>query len=363
MNFPFVFSRYIISKFIAGISIVLGGVGAVVLLANILEIIRRSYGKEVPFEIILKMVLFKFPFLIQEILPFIILLGTILVFSRLTSSYELVAARASGLSAWQFLIPALITSFVIGLVFVTLLNPISTALLNQFEKYDNKYLGGSGSIMSISSSGLWVKESDEKEKKIIHASRIAQANMELYDITIFVFSSKSEFIQRIDAKSALLRNNQFILSQAIINSPNEVSKKIDKYELTTSIKISQLQDSFSSAETVSIWELPRFINTLNEAGFSALKHLLRLYTLIIQPFFLSAMVLIGAAFSLRMARRGKVTMWLLFGVFAGFLIYFISNVIAAMGLSGSIPIILAAWVPVLISVFLGIFMILHLEDG
>jgi lipopolysaccharide export system permease protein len=51
------------------------------------------------------------------------------------------------------------------------------------------------------------------------------------------------------------------------------------------------------------------------------------------------------------------------GIFSGFVIYFVSDLVAALGLSGSIPVIMAAWAPVGISILLGTVLMLHLEDG
>jgi lipopolysaccharide export system permease protein len=40
-----------------------------------------------------------------------------------------------------------------------------------------------------------------------------------------------------------------------------------------------------------------------------------------------------------------------------------SNVVYALGLSSSIPVVLAAWTPAGVSMLLGVSTLLHLEDG
>ena len=54
---------------------------------------------------------------------------------------------------------------------------------------------------------------------------------------------------------------------------------------------------------------------------------------------------------------------ILCGVGAGFLLYFLSNFVFALGLSAKIPVILAGWAPAGVSLMLGTAMLLHLEDG
>ena len=41
--------------------------------------------------------------------------------------------RAAGISAWRFIMPAAAASFVIGLLTITLLNPLTTAMTAKFE--------------------------------------------------------------------------------------------------------------------------------------------------------------------------------------------------------------------------------------
>jgi lipopolysaccharide export system permease protein len=75
------------------------------------------------------------------------------------------------------------------------------------------------------------------------------------------------------------------------------------------------------------------------------------------------MVLIAATFSLRMTRRGKTGLMVAGGVLVGFVLYFISDLTYALGLSGAIPPILAAWTPTGVSLLLGVSLLFHLEDG
>ena len=75
------------------------------------------------------------------------------------------------------------------------------------------------------------------------------------------------------------------------------------------------------------------------------------------------MVLIAATFSLRMQRRGGTTMMIAGGVASGFLLYLLSDVVFALGLSSAIPVALAAWTPTGVSWLLGSSLLLHLEDG
>jgi lipopolysaccharide export system permease protein len=75
------------------------------------------------------------------------------------------------------------------------------------------------------------------------------------------------------------------------------------------------------------------------------------------------MVLIATTFSLRMQRRGGTAMMIIGGGVTAFTLFFLSDIVVALGLSATIPVVLAAWTPAGISMMMGAAMLLHLEDG
>lgn len=364
MKLPLTLSFYIGRQFLVGVGMIFLIILAIILLTDTLEMVRRAYGKEVPFSVILEMVLLKWPHIVQQLLPFTIMLGGIFTFSKLTRTSELIVARASGVSAWQFLMPAVIVSFVLGLLMISVFNPFSAVMLARYEQLESKYIHGNDSMLAVSSSGVWLREKNKDAgTTIIHALHISPVSMELNNVTLFMFSSDYKFLSRIDAETAAIVEGKWMFEDVILTAPGKPAQQHDDYTIPTKLVISQLQDSFAAPEAISFWELPRFISTLQAAGFSALRHLLHWHSLLVSPLLFSAMVFIAAAFSLRPPRKGKTGLLMTCGVMVGFLIYFTSDLVAALGLSGSIPIIMSAWAPVAISILIGTGLMLHLEDG
>ena len=364
MKLPFTLSLYIGRQFLLGVGIVLGIISAIILMSDLIETIRRSYSKDVPFHIIIELVMLNFLHMVEQIIPFAVLLGGILTFSRLTSTSELIAVRSAGVSAWQFLMPAILISLFFGIMVITIYNPLAATLLTRYEQIEGKYLRGTSNMLAISSSGLWLREKNkDSSSNIIHARQVNPDTMELYTVTIFNFTADNRFVRRYDASSAHIDHGNWALDDVLLTAPDKPSENAASYRLPTTVVISELQDSFASPETISFWELPSFIRTLKAAGFSALRHSLYWHTLLVSPLYLCAMVFIAATFSLRQPRKGKTTLVMTSGIMVGFVIYFISYVVSALGLSGSIPVALAAWVPVIISILIGMLMMFHLEDG
>lgn len=364
MKIPVTFSKYIGRHFLLSVGVVFLSLMGLIVLFDSMEMIRRTQNKDVPFTIVMEMVLMKAPTIIQEVIPFAILLGGILSFARLTRSSELIVARAAGVSVWQFLSPVVISAFIIGVLVMAVFNPLASAMLSRFEKIEAKYLHGNASMLAVSSTGLWLRQINSNEgKTIIHALRVANDDMRLHEVTFYLYDNDNIFKRRVDAQSAELKEGHWQINDAILTQPGAIPSEEANYHLRTNLSTHQIQESFAPPETMSFWELPEFINNLKAAGFSALKHSLHWHSILVTPFLLSAMVFFAAAFSMRLPRKGRTGLLMTGGILAGFLIRFLSDVVGALGLSGSIPVVMAAWAPVGISMLLGIALLLHLEDG
>lgn len=367
---PVTISLYIARQFLQSFFIVYASMALIILLVDAIELGRRIGDRDIDLATILQMTLLKFPVIGQKIIPFSVMVGTVLCYVRLSRTSELIVIRASGISAWQFLIPSIITSFLGGLLVLMFINPLSTFMISRFETLENDYFSGQISSLAVSSSGLWLRQKNDAtlddpnpNESIIHALRVGEKEGELRDIIIFVYKNQDTFIRRIDAKVAMLQNEYWQLRNVFITEPNQPTKYFDEYFLETELTLTEIKNSFSPPETIPVWDLPAFIETLKSAGFSSLRHELHLQSLLALPFFFIAMVLIGALFSMRPTRHGKTGALISGSIIVAFFIYFLFDLIAALGLSGTVPIVMTSWGPVLITLFIGVALLLHMEDG
>ncbi len=357
-------SIYIAKRFLAGFVLILAAIAAIIFLIDIVELLRRGAGRgDVTFTLVLQMALLKMPRMLEKVVPFGILFGGLYTFWRLTRTSELVIARASGVSVWQFLFPAMATAIIFGMFMNAAVNPIGATLLLRYEQLESKLLKGKDDLLAVSEIGLWLRQSDPRGQSVIHAERISSSDMVLRGVTVFLFDTNNRFERRLDAEQARLENGAWRLNNVLVTAPNVPSREQANYSLPTDWTPSKIQDSFSPPETLSFWRLPGFIDLLDKAGFAAARHRVHWYSLLAMPLMLGAMVLIAASFSLRMARRGGVSLLITGGVLFSFFLFFLSDVVFAMGLSGTIPPFLAALTPTAVTILIGASVLLHIEDG
>lgn len=370
MRLPFTLSLYIGKQFLIAIAIAFLGMLSIVMMGDLVELIRRgadNKGSGVPMSVTLEMLFFKTPYSGQRILPFAVLIGAMVALTRLTRSHELVVARSAGVSVWQFLMPTVILAFAIGVFVVAVYNPVSAAMLMRFEQLEAKHISGKTSLLAVSSSGLWIrqveKDSGDVKEHMFHAQRVSNHGVELYDVMVLSLGDNNRFLSRMDAPSAILQDKHLLLKDVTFTQPGAIPEHNDTVELNTDLTTTQIQDSFAPPMTLSFWQLPGFIKTLEKAGFSALSHRMYWHSTLSSPFLLCAMTMIAAVFSLRLPRRGGVTLLVVAGLGTGFMFHFMTNLISAFGQTGEIPITLAAWAPAMIGLMIGGGLLLHLEDG
>jgi len=358
-------SAYIARQFFIWFSGVFGTMLSISFLLDYIELLRRGATKTgVTLGVLLEMAVLKLPHTAQEVMPFAILFGTMLAFWRLTRSNELVIARAAGLSVWQFLTPAVLVALLVGVAAVTVFNPIASTMEATYEQLDARYLRQSGDQLALSNSGLWLRQSEPGGGQVvIHGDKLVAPELLLDKVTLFYFNRFHQFTSRMEAKTARLENGSWLIDGGARWKTSDQAEIVPEMRLPTKFTTRRIEESLASPDTMSFWALPGFIALLEQSGFSAQRHRLQFNILLARPFLFGAMVLVAATFSLRMQRRGGATLMIIGGVAAGFLLYFVSNIVFALGLSAKLPVLLAAWTPTGISAIFGVSMLLHLEDG
>lgn len=359
-------SLYIGRQFIVSFLAIFAVLLALILLVDMIELLRRAASKpNVNFAMVMEMAILKLPHMGQLLFPFAVLFGGMAAFWRLTRNHELVVSRAAGVSVWQFLLPVLVLAFSLGVAKVTLFNPLASAMLTRFERVEAIAFKGQTSFLSLSSSGLWLRQSDGTDQSVIHARNFIQRGqeVELGLVNVFIYKGVDKFIRRIDSANAILEDGFWHMRDVWIHEPDVPSRHEDEFWQETDLTLASIQDNFAPPETMSFWDLPEFIETLEKSGFSAIRHRLYFHSLLAAPLMMCSMVLIAATFTLRHSRRGGTIFVISGGVLTGFVLYFFSDVVFALGLSDSIPVTLAAWTPSGVTLLLGLAMLLHLEDG
>jgi lipopolysaccharide export system permease protein len=363
MSWSWTLYRYLAVQFFLGVAVVYAAFLVLAFSIDVVDLLNRTAGHDVTTAVIIGMAVLQLPDLGQKMMPFAILLGGVFTFVRLSRSQELVAARAAGVSAWDFMLPPLAVAVLIGVAAVTLFTPLSARMFSEFAGLEASYIKGEASQLSVSQNGLWLRQGDENSQSVVHALHVAEQGQHLENVIVFLYGRGNQFQGRIDARSAQLGQQEWLLTNAYVSGPAGAPVFNARYTLPTTLTPAQIQESFASPDTLSFWDLPGFIRAAQTAGISATRYQLYLYTLYALPVLFAAMVFMAASFSLRPRREGGTAKVILFSAACGFGVYFFSDMTRVMGQSGALPILLAASAPAIASIFIGMTLVFNQEDG
>ncbi len=361
--------RYLIRRFMKTLFFVFAIFLALTLMLDFLEHLRKFSGRNLDIWVIARMVILLAPAKLYQILPLIVIIASVAVFLSLSRSSELVIARAAGRSAARFLVAPIAATFVLGVLAVAIFNPIVAATSQRYEVELNRINGQDVSALSVSDDGIWLRQAGLAEDMIIHADRSNLDGTSLFNVEMFGFGPEGRPTRRINAASVTLNPGYWQVGDATewaLNTSPGVPVSPQSHtdlRIATNLTLNQIRDSFGEPSAVPIWDLPGFIQRLEDTGFSARRHAVWLQMELALPLFLSTLALIGAAFTIAPSRLQNTAAMVLTAVLLGFLLYFIRNFAQLLGENGQLSASLAAWVPPIAAFGFASALILQQEDG
>ena len=365
--------RYFAGRFVLSAVGTFASIFVLLVLVDYIEMVRKTSGLVGASAItIAETSLFRVPQLLEKLMPFCVLIGAMTCYLALSRRLELVVARAAGISAWQFVAPALASSLLLGFMATVAYNPMSANLRELSKRMEAELFGSAPGGGIQDASGFWLNQVNSEGQSIINAARSEQQGVRLTGLTVFRFETrqvageqdpKLVFQERIEAREASLEEGRWVFKDVRRFSLDKPPAEQEYFELPTTLTPAQVRNSFSTPETVSFWQLPSYIRSSESSGFATAGYRLQYHKLIAQPFLLAAMVMLAASVSLRFFRMGGVQKMVLSGVGAGFLLYVLQKVTEDLSKAELMSPIAAAWLPVFVGGLTGFLALLYQEDG
>jgi lipopolysaccharide export system permease protein len=356
--------RYMANRFVVTISGVFFLTLLLIFFVDFIEVLRgASRRDDVGAGTLALITLLRIPIFAELALPFAILIGTIGAFLSLSRTSELTIIRAAGLSVWQFVQPGLSVAILFGILAVAVYNPIASAMKAESERIQTELFNTQKSFGTSRASGSWLRQEGVDGATILHARTAADRGLTLGGVTLLQFDLNNRFYEEIQANRAELRQGYWRLENAVVQSSGAALQRYQEYFISTYLTPAQIMDSLGSIETLSFWQIRGFITFAKRAGIPTERYELQYQLFLARPILLAAMVLIAATCSLKAFRFGKIQTMVLTGLTGGFGFFIFSELSRKVGVSGLVPIAVAAWGPALVALLLSATVLLHQEDG
>ena len=258
----FVINNYLIKQFLKltlNITFFFFCLGFIV---NLFEELNLFKDHDVGINIPIILSLLFVPSLIYNVFPFIILLTGIWFFLGLKRSDEIIALKISGMSNFSVILVPGILSIILGIFFITLINPITAVLVKKYESIKGNYEKDHDYLAAVTENGIWIKEKKIDKNYIIRAAKLK--NNYLFDLTIYEFDKLNNFLFRIESESADISNLKWELGKSKVLDKNGKNVLDDgnniTYESLFDVKKSDLPKNMD--EAISLFETNDELNQI-----------------------------------------------------------------------------------------------------
>lgn len=360
--------RYVFWEVAGGVAVAVAVITTMVVLVDFVELMR-TLGDE--FDVspirLAGFALLRAPALLETTLVFAVLFGSMLAMFRLNRRSELIVMRASGMSAWRFIAPAVMFAFLFGVLATTVINPAAARLTAEFERQESLLRNPMTPGIMVSEGGVWLREGRSDGQLVLRAAESRDGGQLLEDVTVFQYFHDREerpvFARRFDAEQAELAAGFWRLTNAWETAPNEEPVLHAEVAFPTELDPEEMVDRSEGPRSLNFWELREHANLLREAGFAHEPYALRWHRLLALPISLAAMAVLASAASLGHARRGGAFRLAAFAAIIGFAVYFSDTMLASLGSARVLQPAAAAWAAPAFTLLAGLFVVASVEDG
>jgi len=361
-----IINRFLATEFLKAFGLVFFSILGIIVLFSIIQG-TRSASSVLPANVMARMAIYEALRSTKTTLPLSVLISGSLTFWRLARSSELVIIRSVGLSVWRFLRPMLFVCIMLGVLNAAVISPLTSALRKNIDVLNQQFSLRPANPVSFSQSGLWLKERNPQNPGFMYAASIhkdSEKKLSANGIVIFALESSHGFRMRLEAERGILTSDKMDLFHVRTVAPDLSEEKFEHMEYPTSLSIERIEESSSEPDTFSFFELPGFIRFFKDAGFSARRHQEYFYSLLFMPLLLCAMLFISTLFSIS-PKRSQINLALKLtgGVLLGFCLFFLNQVISALGASGRLPLLAAVLSIPILSIMGSALVLLYKEDG
>lgn len=357
--------RYFGARYITWFTISLSVLIAVISLIQSIELLRRFSARDTQVEelSVIRMALLNIPAVIELCLPFALQAGSMLCFDYWNRTNEFVVTRGFGRSIWSVLNPVMCCACLIGVIYVTVINPVGSVTSRQYETKMNTAFGDTQQKMSISADGIWLRDSQDDSALIIHGDALDVKNSAIREPMIYVFGDDKMLERRIRAQSISLTDSGWLVENATEWNALGVKVEHSTLMMSTNLRSLDLERSSAPPKTIAFFALPAFINVLDRAGLPSVDHRIHFHRMAAIPFLLIGIAMVSARFTLTNMTRSRRAHLFTRGVLIAVTIFLFSHFMMVLGASLRLPAYVAGWAPAVIVMLAGAIMLARMDEA
>lgn len=323
--------------------LMLGAVTGAVTLLEELDQIEKNYTIGIAAQYVLLIL----PSILYQMLPLIVLVGTLIGLGILASSSELTVIRSVGISTGRIL--GMVSKAIIPLALLSL-------LLGEFgipAAQQKAQILKSENLSTFKNTSAWLKDKDDSFIKVGAVS----VDQRIYGITEYRFEKENALTTLMTAEFAEYKNGRWELhniTEFNFNEARTVISKVFSDKVTWDINLAPdfVQVLLVDPRELKISQLKAYADFLNDQGVDAGRYYFEWWNKLLQPLVIVQLVAVAVAFIFGPLRSVSIGQRILTGVLVGLSLKITQDIIGPASQVFGIPSFLAAFAP-LVLLFIG----------
>jgi lipopolysaccharide export system permease protein len=284
---------------------------------------------------------------VYELMPIIVLIGTIFVMARLAQSSEFTILRTSGLGPWR----ALRTLLSLGLVFVFFTFAVGDYLAPLADRTAQLLKARFQGQVSVGKTGAWLKEKQAYGNYAVNVGALT-SDGGMKDVRIFEFDNQGHMVSMTLGQTGSFGEHDDWLLQHVDRTEFNATEGMrghvervfsDSFRWPTSVTAEMVAAAVLKPERMGTIDLFQYMQHLSSNNQSAQKYEIQFWKKVFYPLSCLVMVVLALPFAYFHFRSGGIASYVFGGVMAGISFVLLNNVLSDLGtLQGWLPWITAA---------------------
>lgn len=296
---------------------------------------------------------YKLPLLISRVLGFAALFSTLFSLGMLSRTREITAMRASGLSLRRVTLPLLLLSFVIAL-FVFFWNDALVPIFTRKSQYIYQIEVRKKQPKSlIGTAELWIRG----ENSFVSADSFNAKKNTLEGVVIYLLDQDFGLRGVVEAPWARWDGTRWEARGAkewLFRPQGQILHQKEVAALPLTETPEDLNIFAREPEELSFFDLKKRITNLRSKGIDTSEHEVDLHIKLALPLISPLMVFLAIPFALRQGSRGGIALSFGLTLLIGFGYWVILAFTTSLGYAAAFPPWVAAWLPNVILLLVGL---------
>ena len=308
---------------------------------------------------VVKVFVFGLPNVIMWTFPMSMLLATLLTFGRLSSSSEITAMKSCGIGFFRIAMPAILLGFLVSIVAI-LFNEHVVPWAN--TAYRNVvYYEIQGKSGAKSQDHIILKDiKDGQIQRLLYARRYDADSQSLQSITLQEFDGAGKVSHVENAEYAEFTGKEWVMHNGMLydisDGESEHTLRFNTQVLPINASPRQIVREQKDPEELTMKELKAQIRIMKTQYVDTSKLETELYQRITVPMASLIFALIGVPLGLQPTRNSSSAGFAM-SVIIIFFYYALMTMANAIGRSGALSPMLAVWIPNIVGLIAGVFLI------